>query len=396
MVKVSVIMPNYNGEKYIEKSIQSVLTQTFEDIELIVIDDASTDNSRKIIDSFNDNRIIKIYQDKNRHVAYTTNIGFKLAKSKYVARIDSDDIWKEDKLEKQVEFMDKNPKYGACFTRVEVINEIGELSDNKNLLNLFNNAQNRSQKEWLHYFFEQGNCLCNPSVLMRKDILDIIGNAYNIAYVPAQDLELWCRLAVKAPIHILEDKLTYYRWEDSESKISGNDISSEIAFYNVHTLIRKHFFDHMTNEEFIAFFCDKFRNNKSNTNLELEVEKAFLLLDSDKRSNIKWLGIEKIEEILHDIDDISILENLYGFQLKNYYKLYRESSMFDNSVRQDILEKDTKIHNLMIEREQLLKDKDNLIKELEKYHNELTAIINSLSWRITSPLRKVIRFLKGK
>ena len=91
MVKVSVVMPNYNGEKYIGEAIKSVLNQSFNDLELIIVDDASTDNSRKIIDSFEDERIIKLYQHKNRHVAYTTNVGFSRARSQYIARIDSAD-----------------------------------------------------------------------------------------------------------------------------------------------------------------------------------------------------------------------------------------------------------------------------------------------------------------
>lgn len=397
MVKVSVVMPNYNGEKYIGEAIKSVLNQSFNDLELIIVDDASTDNSRKIIDSFEDERIIKLYQHKNRHVAYTTNVGFSRARSQYIARIDSDDIWAKDKLEKQVKFMDENPKYGACFSRVEIINESGDISNsNIDLLNHFNYAPNRSQKEWLNYFFDEGNCLCNPSALIRKQTLDQIGNGYNIAYVPAQDLELWCRLLIKAPIYIIEEKLTYYRWENSDTKISGNDTKSEIAFYNVHTLIRKHFFDIMNNQEFIDFFQERFKNKKSKTDFELDFEKAFLLLGSDKRSNIKWLGIEKFEELFKNINNVEILEDIYGFELKEYYKLYRESNFFDHSLRRQIFENETKIHNLSIEKEKLISENTELRNNLNNYHNELTNMLNSISWKITYPLRKISRFKKGK
>ena len=142
-------MPNYNGESSIKKSIQSVLEQTYDDFELIIVDDNSIDRSKEMIESFNDERIKKRYLVKNRHVAYTVNEGFKKAKGQYIARIDSDDIWKKNKLQKQVEFMDSHAEYGACFTRVHIINNNDNICDdeNRNIYNLFNKEPNKTQKE---------------------------------------------------------------------------------------------------------------------------------------------------------------------------------------------------------------------------------------------------------
>ena len=85
---------------------------------------------------------------------------------------------------------------------------------------MFNNVENKTQKEWLQYFFFTGNCLCNPSALIRKSALDKIGNAYNLSYVPAQDFEMWTRLVAKYPVHIMDEKLVKYRWTMEEYKIS--------------------------------------------------------------------------------------------------------------------------------------------------------------------------------
>ena len=223
--KVSVILPNYNGEKYLKQAIQSVLNQSFRDFELIIVDDASSDASRDIIKGFDDERIITHFSEKNRHVVFTFNTGMKLATGEYIARIDSDDIWEPDKLEKQVAFMEQNPEYGVCFSRVHIIDEHSEIADDKyeDIYNLFNATDNMSQKQWVLYFFYVGNCLCNSSSLIRKSALETVGAFYNMAFMPGEDFELWGRLAVKYPIYISEEWLVKYRWTEEEGKISGKN-----------------------------------------------------------------------------------------------------------------------------------------------------------------------------
>lgn len=396
MPKVSIIMPNYNGESSIKKSIQSVLEQTYDDFELIIVDDNSIDRSKEMIESFNDERIKKHYLVKNRHVAYTVNEGFKKAKGQYIARIDSDDIWKKNKLQKQVEFMDSHDEYGACFTRVHIINNNDNICDdeNRNIYNLFNKEPNKTQKEWVRYFFENGNCLCNPSSIIRRSLLDKIGINYNIAYVPAQDFELWTRLIKKAPIYILDEKLTLYRWTSSESQISGNDKSSEIAFFNVHTMIKRNYFDDMSNEEFIYFFKDAFVNQNSSSELELEIEKAYLLLNCVKTTNMKWLGFERFEKILNIPNGIELLEEKYKFDLKSYYKEYRKSSLNDVVMQRNSDDLENKNKSLNLKVEILQKQIDDLKLEVKKMNLEVTNMMSSTSWKVTSPFRKMMRIVK--
>ncbi|HUM56787.1 MAG TPA: glycosyltransferase family A protein, partial [Bacillota bacterium] len=90
--KVSVVMPNYNGEKHIKQAIDSVLGQTYENLELIIVDDNSSDGSKNIIEAYDDKRLKKVYSSFNRHVSYTVNLGFAEADGEFIARIDSDDI----------------------------------------------------------------------------------------------------------------------------------------------------------------------------------------------------------------------------------------------------------------------------------------------------------------
>jgi len=127
MGQVSIIMPNYNGSKYISQAIESVLTQTYKNWELIIIDDCSTDNSLQIIDTYvkRDARIKLIKMERNSGPAIARNTGIEYANGRYIAFLDNDDIWLEHKLEKQISFMQKH-KVGLCYSSYYVIDELGK------------------------------------------------------------------------------------------------------------------------------------------------------------------------------------------------------------------------------------------------------------------------------
>lgn len=112
---VSIIMPNYNGAKYLPETINSVLAQTYQNWELLFVDDCSTDNSLEIIRSYNDSRIKILQNDKNSGAAISRNYALREAKGKWIAFLDSDDLWMPEKLSKQIAFMQEND-YSFSFT----------------------------------------------------------------------------------------------------------------------------------------------------------------------------------------------------------------------------------------------------------------------------------------
>lgn len=119
---VSIIMPNYNGAKYLPETINSVLAQTYTNWELLFVDDCSTDNSLEIIRSYKDSRIKILQNDKNSGAAVSRNYALREAKGKWIAFLDSDDLWVPEKLEKQIAFMETNG-YAFTFTDYDVIDE---------------------------------------------------------------------------------------------------------------------------------------------------------------------------------------------------------------------------------------------------------------------------------
>ena len=132
-IKLSVIIPTYNDSKHIKNSIDSVLGQSFKDLEIIIIDDGSTDNTKDILKTYiESNKIIYLYQE-NKGQLHAKNNGILVAKGNYLAFLDSDDEWIDnDKLTKQVNFLDKNPEYVLIGTSGVVVDE------NKNKITNYN------------------------------------------------------------------------------------------------------------------------------------------------------------------------------------------------------------------------------------------------------------------
>ncbi len=122
---VSVIMPAYNGERYIGKAIESVLKQTYSDIELIIVEDASTDKTLDVIKRYSDERISLFVNEENQGIAFSTNRAISNAKGSYVALLDDDDEFFPDKIKKQVEFMESHPEIDILGGRTEIVTEDG-------------------------------------------------------------------------------------------------------------------------------------------------------------------------------------------------------------------------------------------------------------------------------
>ena len=122
IMTVTIVLPAYNASEYLTETINSVLSQTYADFELLVIDDGSTDNTRDIVNDFcqRDSRI-RLISQKNQGVSVARNNGIKMARGEYIAFLDSDDLWVPDKLAKHVEHLTANPKLGLSFARVEFI-----------------------------------------------------------------------------------------------------------------------------------------------------------------------------------------------------------------------------------------------------------------------------------
>ena len=208
---VSVRIPAYNHERYIHACILSVLNQSYQNFEIVIVDDCSTDGTVSVIRRFTDPRIKLAVHKRNEGMNVTVEHCMKRCRGKYVANMCSDDVWMPDKLEKQVAFLEQNAQVDAVFTGVQLIGENGKPLPGflSRRLSLFDCA-NRSAGEWLAYFFRNGNCLCNPSVMMRRQVYKAFGYQ-DKRMLSLSDFDLWVKFSFEHSFWILEEPLTQFR-----------------------------------------------------------------------------------------------------------------------------------------------------------------------------------------
>jgi glycosyltransferase involved in cell wall biosynthesis len=211
-MKVTILLPAYNAEKYIKTAIKSILNQTFTEFELLIINDGSTDKSVNIIETFKDKRIQLIHNPANLGLIKTLNKGIDLTKGKYIARMDADDIAMPERLEKQLLFLEKNPEYALVGTQANFI--FGDKLSNT----LFSMETNSEILPVLSLF----SCpFIHPSVMIKTNILKEF--YYNEGFTTAEDYELWTRILKKYPCANLPESLLQYRIHDNNISTTQND-----------------------------------------------------------------------------------------------------------------------------------------------------------------------------
>ncbi len=212
-LKISVVMPFYNREKYIAQTIESVLNQTFTDFEFIAIDDGSTDTSVEIVQQYADKdpRIMLIKNDKNRGISYSRNRGNALAHADLIAVVDSDDIYLPERFAKQYAYMQEHPEVSIVGTHAYVIDEEGvRTGDCITYLS--------APDEIAKVFFYKGPFL-QPTTMYRKNVVTEMGG-YRDKYALIDELDLYFRLLLsgKQGANIPEFLVLYRKHAQSTEK----------------------------------------------------------------------------------------------------------------------------------------------------------------------------------
>ncbi len=211
MPKVSVIIPTYNSGHFLVEAINSVLDQTYKDIEVVVVDDGSTDNTREVLKSFGD-RIKCIFQE-NQGAYAARNRGLKEAGGEFIGVIDHDDMWLPEKLEKQMKLFEKDPELGFVCSATHTINENGEITGCW--------RRPKHCQDTFDCLFET-NFAFNLTGVIRRQCMDAVGG-WDSSLKFAGDYDLWLRLAKRFRFQYLDEPLALYRiHEKSITQESGN------------------------------------------------------------------------------------------------------------------------------------------------------------------------------
>lgn len=170
---VSVIIPTFNSSRWIKEAIDSVLDQTYKNIEIIVVDDGSTDSTKKVLDNYIDKNQIYYYYINNSGPAAARNFGIKKSKGDLISFLDSDDLWIKDKIEKQLNFLTDNPEIDLLLTNIEVINAHGQT------LYFHKNKLPKETKQIIKAFFNSKIIMNTPTILFKRHILEKVGGFDN-------------------------------------------------------------------------------------------------------------------------------------------------------------------------------------------------------------------------
>lgn len=204
-MKISIGIPFFNAELYLESAIKSVIQQSFQDWELILLNDGSTDNSLKIAEDFaqKDNRIRVISDGLNRKLPYRLNQIISESRYEYIARMDADDLIHPDRLKIQIDFLEKNKKFDLVSTGVISINDKNQVKGIRRVNEIYTDFSEVKR----HY------PIVHASILARKEWY--LRNRYNQNLPRTQDFELWCRCISKNDLKlaVLPVALYYYREE---------------------------------------------------------------------------------------------------------------------------------------------------------------------------------------
>lgn len=193
---VTVLMPVYNGEQFLREAMESILNQTYQHLEFLIMNDGSTDNSVSVIETYKDPRIRLEHNPCNMGIAATLNRGIQLARGKYIVRMDCDDISFPERIEKQVAFMESHPEIGISATNMET--SWSKFED-----------QSPCGPDEVRFRLLFYCCFGHPSVIMRKDVLDKQQLFYRS--VAAEDYDLWVRASWVTSLYKTEETLVFHR-----------------------------------------------------------------------------------------------------------------------------------------------------------------------------------------
>ena len=331
MPKISVLLTSYNHESYLRAAIDSVLSQTFTDFELIIVDDCSSDSSWDIIQSYKDSRIIPVRHELNQYPNFTASTdNLRRCKGQYLAIHHSDDEWLPDKLKHQAAYLDAHPETTAVFTWVQFIDEQGRAFNPAGIgyHDGFFDQPNRDRFEWLRILFYEYNKLCHPSILIRMENYYYLADStpvQGLAIIP--DYVKWIRLCLHSNIHIIPERLTRFRLRDNRLNTS---VDNAPASMRIGTEL------YLSLREFLSIpekdFCDVFPEAAIyQTSKGLMVEYAFarLCLEREESTLYPLFGMEMLYKLINTPEKAVLIEEMYGFTSLDFSNLTKKHDIFN-------------------------------------------------------------------
>lgn len=333
---VTIQLTCYNHEKYVRNAIDSIMHGTYQNFELFISDDGSKDDSRKIINKAyeeygKDSRIHLFLAEENTAFGIVDEMAEKY-RGKYICFMGADDVFKSEKIEKQVDFFENNEEYKVCFTYVD----IGYTQNEKNVAkfkSIFNRPLLKNKYELCNQLLVGSNFLCAPSCMMYREVYEEFGR-FNYDYLQLQDYEMWVKVAQKYYFYVLEEPLTIYGVVENSLSTSG-DIGGEIRTLTEETEIFYEQVANMPDEIFKLVFPD---DNSYGESCEDIMCRRFLVFYNSRKANYRQLCIEYYYRNRQNKKFVSLLKNKYGINRKALYEISGKG-MFERAYFSEIFKK---------------------------------------------------------
>lgn len=307
---VSVVMAAFNEEKYIYDSIDSVLNQSFTEFEFIIVNDGSTDNTEKIILSFNDTRIKYIKNEKNLKLIDSLNKGLEASKGKYIARMDADDICLPNRLKIQVDFMEQNPEIGISGSQLTVF------GDSEGVMNY------PLEHEDIRLGLFITSCFGNNVVILRRDVLEKHKLFFPKGYFHAEDYKCWTNWLSVTRAKNLDISLVKYRSHSNSVSVQNKVIQRQTR-NRIRTEYLTGVFDLKNDSKIALDFTGKNSKKRINAiNTILHINKTSNCFDDIKFKNIVldlWY-LDSLEEAESGFFIIFKYPLIFRIEFKNNFK----------------------------------------------------------------------------
>jgi glycosyltransferase involved in cell wall biosynthesis len=366
--KVTVAMITYNHEKYIASSIDSILEQTFEDFELVIVDDGSSDATAELIRGFTDRRIRFIRQD-NQGPSEARNAAIRAARGQLLAQMSGDDIAEPSRLAHQIMCHHERP-HSVIFSRCTFIDDSGSKINYPRRDSNFNHVS-WSREETLRHLFFIGNCFLAPSAFAASDHFRDVG-PYKPQLLQMQDYDMWVRFLIRGyDAYIVQQPLLRYRVRSD----GGNLDSPSMQGINNRCFFEKRFileeFTGIRNANDLATVFPEVRSlgYPIDDDLVSFLLAMMSLLPEHRNPQLANFGAETLVNLMSNSKQRQILKEKAGFLMSDFFRILGEVNYFP--------------------------ERDHLEAKIKTLKAEISRLHSSTSWRLTSPLRQLMSRLQG-
>lgn len=321
---VSVTVLAYNHERYIGAALRSVLAQTFADLEVVVVDDGSTDGTPRAIAALNDPRIVSIRQE-NQGPSGAANRAYRACRGRYIALMSGDDVCHPDRIERQLAEYRRGGRR-MLFSAVDFIDDGGRPLDHATFCADTFSTGPLSRAEIYHRFFHRGNFINAITGFTETEVMQQFGLC-DPRLLQLQDFDQWIRLLKRFDIHISPQSTLHYRIRGDGRNLSTPNPRQSLRCANEHYFIMRRFFEGLDAELFREAFRGELLRPDCATTAEIACEQAFLFVRSPSAVH-RLIGVEKLHELLDDPACAAVLQQRYQFDALAFMKLLTEVEPF--------------------------------------------------------------------